>query len=136
MQITSIYSSSQGPTRCIPKSPGQRVIYFLFSNSAYHILDTAIWYTVFVTFFSAMIFTSIWNLVWCFKSYKSLTKFRSTSHLLHVSQLGSSWTLHDMVQQHFPMSSSIGWLKSLTLSQMTNFRLFRTERVCRRQFQI
>ena len=24
----------------------------------------------------------------------------------------------------------------LTLSQMTNFRLFQTERVCRRQFQI
>ena len=27
------------------------------------------------------------------------------------------------------------FLKILTLSQTTNFRLFRTERVCRRQFQ-
>ena len=26
--------------------------------------------------------------------------------------------------------------KGLTVSQMTNFRLFQTERVCRRQFQI
>ena len=28
------------------------------------------------------------------------------------------------------------YLVSLTLSQMTNFRLFQTERVCRRQFSI
>ena len=28
------------------------------------------------------------------------------------------------------------WSKGLTLSQTTNFRLFQTERVCRRQFEI
>ena len=28
------------------------------------------------------------------------------------------------------------WSKGLTLSQTTNFRLFQTERLCRRQFQI
>ena len=32
----------------------------------------------------------------------------------------------------FPQNISL----LLTLSQMTNFRLFQTERVCRRQFQI
>ena len=32
---------------------------------------------------------------------------------------------------------SVGWLYwGLTLSQTTNFRLFQTERVCRRQFQM
>ena len=36
---------------------------------------------------------------------------------------------------HFPQSfQKTSFSGSLTLSQMTNFKLFQTERVCRRQF--
>ena len=42
----------------------------------------------------------------------------------------------------FPIYMFVGWLvvfgfkATLALSQTTNFRLFKTERVCRQQFQI
>ena len=36
---------------------------------------------------------------------------------------------------NFRKSNSLSFDKDLTLSQTTNFRLFQTERVCRRQFQ-
>ena len=39
------------------------------------------------------------------------------------------------IQKHY-MSKPYFNLLILTLSQMTNFRLFQTERVCRRQFQV
>ena len=39
-------------------------------------------------------------------------------------------SIYPLVYQNIPVFTS------LTLSQTTNFRLFQTERVCRRQFQI
>ena len=65
----------------------------------------------------------------------------------HWKKYGRDWSKHLYVK-HYAGTSWFIWLVddilldkmnhrwALTLSQMTNFRLFQTERVCRQQFQI
>ena len=54
--------------------------------------------------------------------------------LIRCLQMLLIWTELKAFKRHTTLLNH--WILWLTLSQMTNFRLFQIERVCRRQFQI